>query len=125
MVRRTGFVVGFIMAVMLAAGGCAGRSGTQPETETEVEEMDVLDAARKAEEILGCDARTAESILKTCRQAGIGEITDMEEEPDDIYTILKVTADSTDYYLFLSDGYFLEQIRKETIDGEQIYMAME
>ena len=56
--------------------------------------------------------------------AGIGEIRSVEKK-EDIYTILELTTEEGKYYLYLTDGFFLEQIRKGAEDGEQIYMSME
>ena len=89
-----------------------------------VEEMS--DTAQKLKDILQCEVKTAESIEKQLKQAGIENISNIEKESTDIYTILKIsTNDVKSYYVFLGDGFFLEEIREESVDGKVIYQAIE
>ena len=88
--------------------------------------MSHLNVAETIKELLGCEQRTAESIEKQCRFAGIEDVADVKRGPESVYTILKLSTEASgDYYLFLGDGFFLEQIRKESTDGEVIYRAIE
>lgn len=85
---------------------------------------------RNVEEVLrklpGCNEKMAVSILRQCQLAGIEGIEDVVVQSDDIYTVLKLSTDEqVDYYVFLGDGYFLEQIRKESKEGQRIYRAIE
>ena len=63
-------------------------------------------------ELLGCEEKTAESILMQCHQAGINDIIDVEKVEEDIYTVLELSTYNEVYYIFLGDGFFLEQIRQ-------------
>jgi len=77
-------------------------------------------------DILGCNERTAQSLEQLFTQAGIQDIKTIEKEDDDIYRILKITtSESVNYYAYLSKGFFLEEIRKGSREGERIYFAIE
>ena len=89
-----------------------------------ISEGNKQDAVDMIRDLLGCGRRTAQSIEDQCYMAGIGEIRSVEKK-EDIYTILELTTEEGKYYLYLTDGFFLEQIRKDAEDGEQIYMSME
>lgn len=89
-----------------------------------ISEENKQDAADMIRDLLGSSRRTAQSIEDQCHMAGIGEIRSVEKK-EDIYTILELTTEEGKYYLYLTDGFFLEQIRKGAEDGEQIYMSME
>lgn len=117
MVCRTGMIIVVLCILMLA--GCSTDAG---------EEKTMEDREPNAAELicdeLGCGLRTAQSIEKQCHMAGIGEITAVCIQ-EDIYTILELVTEEDKYYVYLADGYFLEQIRKGSENGEKIYTAME
>lgn len=134
MVRRTRLMI----VVLLGIWVLAGCSTTDKEDKTmdrneqstaaaggqSISEENKQDAADMIRDLLGCSRRTAQSIEDQCHMAGIGEIRSVEKK-EDIYTILELTTEEGKYYLYLTDGFFLEQIRKDAEDGEQIYMSME
>lgn len=121
MVRRTGLMPALLLVMWILAGA-AGCSGADREVET-VERYEQSEA-EMIRELLGCGLRTAQSIEKECHDAGIGEIVAAEKK-EDIYTILELTTEDEKYYVYLTDGFFIEQIRKGSEDGEKIYTAME
>lgn len=130
MVRRTRLIILLLAISIFLISGCAEREEEKTENKIVIREGENTDMKNQnitetVKELLGCDERTAESIIKQCQLAGIEDISDIEKE-DTVYTTLKLsTKESVDYYVFFGNGFFIEQIRKESIDGEQIYMAME
>jgi len=75
--------------------------------------------------ILGCGERTAASIEKIIHEAGISDVSCVSNVPDDVYRVIEVKGSSSDlYYIFIGRGYFVEEIRKDNIDGDSIYYAV-
>ena len=131
MVRRAGLTIMVLLGIWILVGcSMADREGkTMDKTEKSAVDSNGQnaadqDAADMIRDLLGCSRRTAQSIEDQCHMAGIGEIRSVEKK-EDIYTILELTTEEGKYYLYLTDGFFLEQIRKDAEDGEQIYMSME
>lgn len=128
MVRRTRLGILLLISVATIVG-CEKRIVEETDDRVTIEEeekMSNLNVSAKIMELLECNEKTAKSIINQCHLAGIEDISAVEKEADDVYMILKLSTEETiDYYVFLSDGFFLEQIRKGSESGEQIYMAME
>lgn len=130
MVRKAGLVCLLFITGVLFLCSCGKRLEKQDDSPKKVQgddTMDQLNVTETLKELLGCNTKTAESIEKQCSLVGIDDITGIEKETNDVYIILKMTAqkESVDYYVFLDKGFFLEQIRKDAKDGKRIYMAME
>lgn len=134
MVRRTGLMIMVLLSIWILAGcSMADREAkTMDKTEKSpvnpngqnAADRNEQDASEMIRELLGCSLRTAQSIEKQCHMAGIGEIR-AAEKTEDVYTILELTTEDEKYYVYLADGFFLEQIRKGTEEGEKIYTAIE
>lgn len=74
---------------------------------------------------LQCNERTAESIVKKLSMAGIDEISEVKRIEDKIYHILEIKNKNGDtFYAFIGRGYFLEEIRKDSLEGERIFHAI-
>lgn len=131
MVRRAGLTIMVLLGIWILVGcSMADREGkTMDKTEKSAVDSNGQnaadqDAAEMIRELLGCSLRTAQSIEKQCHMAGIGEIR-AAEKTEDVYTILELATEDEKYYVYLADGFFLEQIRKGTEEGEKIYTAIE
>ena len=143
MVRKAGLGLALILISILIFEGCERKKDNLSDELSkeenieeakkggllEIKESDKMNrenVAEKIQKLLNCNIRTAVSIDKQCSSAGVEDVADVEIQPNDVYTLLKMSdKNGTDYYVFLGDGFFLEQIRKGAEDGEQIYMAME
>lgn len=113
-----------ILAMGLSAG-CGEKNGAEMmkmENVTNREEKQSIEEA--IQKLLDCDIWTAQSIEQQCHLAGVGEIKEVRKN-ENVYTILELITEDENYYVFLSDGFFLEQIRIGSEDGEKIYTAME
>ena len=99
------------------------------EYEVKVESAENLknDIINKISEILNLeDNRTAESIYKNINTALEGEnIIGIKDASDNVGTILEVKTKNNTYYAFIQEGYLMYKITKGSLDGEQIYQAIE
>lgn len=76
--------------------------------------------------LLGCSERTAESLFTTLEEVVPVGITDVAMEPDDYFSIIKLTTTSgNSFYVYIGAGYFISQVTEDTRDGKIIYEAME
>lgn len=129
MVCKTKLSVLFLLICCFIVVGCEKAEIEQSDrkmTAEEEEKMNNLNITETIADILKCDERIAASIEKQCGLAGIKQVSEIEEQKSDVYTILKLsTEEGVDYFVFLGDGYFLEQIREKDLDGKIIYKVME
>lgn len=121
-----------LCSVYLTACGYLTAERIEIET-TIVEEQDDKEKAGMAEKMsekfaeqLGCGERTAASVYEIILDAGVPDICEISKIEDGAYTILKATDFANrDYYVFIGIGYFVEEIRTESVDGPIIYSAIQ
>lgn len=98
------------------------QEGIEEETMT----MELSTGAGLLMEHLGCGARTAASLERTLLDAGIPALAQIAKIEDGVYQVLEVRDDASNaYYVWVARGYFVEEIRVGSLDGPQLYHAME
>ncbi|MBE6019354.1 MAG: hypothetical protein E7230_03315 [Clostridiales bacterium] len=94
---------------------------TGENTETEMDSEMVKTVA----EILDCPERTAEGICKKFGKSIDEELISIVQIEDPYSTVLEMTGQSgRKYYAVIEPGYFLSRIVADSLEGEQLYIAI-
>lgn len=77
-------------------------------------------------EVLGCEQKDAESVLRSLGRQKIGVFSEAEQlEDPDSYVVRIKTEAGQEYVLYIDKKYHLFAIQKDSRQGEYVYMELE
>lgn len=114
----------FLAILMMAAAvGCGAPDDTGANVEDAATEAG---AVQTLMELTDCNEKTAQSLYDTLLESDIPDVGKIELVDDDAGYILQIeAADGSLYYVCISSYHFIEEIYRDSLDGERIYHAIE
>lgn len=127
MVCRSGLAGVLLIIIIFCIGGCGEKDLTEVKSAgEEVENMDEMKHTERIMELLDCGQPTAVSIEQIWTDAGVDKVSEVKKVSDRGYRVLQLSTDSEEtYFVFVGIYNSVEKIRKDAVDGELIFGAIE
>ncbi len=129
-------MISIFIIIVCAAGCSSGASGGYESIRVDMEETVIStnesgtdneeEVVYEIMEILECSEETAKSFCSKLERAISSSIVKIEIDTNDDYRVLKLTSSSGDtFFAKVMSGYFLSEVRKNSLDGSLIYKAIQ